>query len=64
MTILASIARDHGRAVLVVTHDTRLLEFADRSLYIENGALTHEERPGGKRVSAPRLNASCAGHPS
>ncbi len=46
MTILASIARDHGRAVLVVTHDTRLLEFADRVIYIEDGALTHEERPG------------------
>jgi len=46
MTILASIARDHGRAVLVVTHDTRLLEFADRILYIEDGALTHEEQPG------------------
>jgi putative ABC transport system ATP-binding protein len=46
MTILGNIARDHGRAVLVVTHDTRLLEFADRILYIEDGALTHEERPG------------------
>jgi putative ABC transport system ATP-binding protein len=46
MNILTSIARDHGRAVLVVTHDTRLLEFADRILYIEDGALTHEERPG------------------
>jgi putative ABC transport system ATP-binding protein len=45
MTILASIARNHGRAVLVVTHDTRLLEFADRILYIEDGALAHEERP-------------------
>ena len=46
MTILASIARAHGRAVLVVTHDTRLLEFADRILYIEDGALTHEDQPG------------------
>jgi putative ABC transport system ATP-binding protein len=46
MTILAGIARDHGRAVLVVTHDTRLLEFADRILYIEDGAITHEEKPG------------------
>jgi putative ABC transport system ATP-binding protein len=46
MTILASIARDHGRAVLVVTHDPRLLEFADRVLYIEDGAITHEEKPG------------------
>ena len=46
MTVLASIAHDHGRAVLVVTHDTRLLEFADRILYVEDGGLTHEERPG------------------
>ena len=46
MTILASIARAHGRAVLVVTHDTRLLEFAGRILYIEDGALTHEDQPG------------------
>jgi ABC-type lipoprotein export system ATPase subunit len=43
---LAGIARDHGRAVLVVTHDSRLLEFADRILYIEDGTLTYEEKPG------------------
>jgi len=55
MTILAGIARDHGRAVLVVTHDTRLLEFADRILYIEDGALTHEEeRP---KANVYRLRA-------
>jgi putative ABC transport system ATP-binding protein len=47
MKILASAARQHGRAVLVVTHDTRLLEFADRILYIEDGVLTHQERTGG-----------------
>jgi putative ABC transport system ATP-binding protein len=46
MTILADTAHEHGRAVLVVTHDTRLLEFADRILYIEDGALTREEAPG------------------
>ena len=45
MTILARAGRQHGRAVLVVTHDTRLLEFADRILCIEDGVLTHEERP-------------------
>jgi putative ABC transport system ATP-binding protein len=48
MTILADTAREHGRAVLVVTHDTRLLEFADRVLYIEDGALTHEQPQTGK----------------
>ena len=46
---------DHGRAVLVVTHDTRLLEFADRILYIEDGALTHEEQR--QRANVYRLRA-------
>jgi ABC-type siderophore export system fused ATPase/permease subunit len=44
---------DHGRAV--VTHDTRLLEFADRILYIEDGALTHEEQR--QRANVYRLRA-------
>jgi putative ABC transport system ATP-binding protein len=48
MTILARTARERNQAVLVVTHDTRLTEFADRILYIEDGVLTHEERPAGK----------------
>jgi hypothetical protein len=37
--------RTHRRSVLVVTHDTRLLEFADRIIYIEDGALNREEAP-------------------
>jgi len=44
MTILSTIARERNRAVLVVTHDARLLRFADRIIYIEDGTLTREER--------------------
>ncbi len=43
MTILSAIAKERGRAVLVVTHDPRLFGFADRILYIEDGSLTREE---------------------
>lgn len=43
MAILASIAKERKRAVLVVTHDPRLFGFADRILYIEDGSLTREE---------------------
>jgi putative ABC transport system ATP-binding protein len=50
MTILAKTAREQGRAVLVVTHDTRLLEFADRILYIEDGSLGDEQRPDSSKV--------------
>ncbi len=42
MTILSSIASEPGRAVLVVTHETRLLPFADRIHNIEDGRIVRE----------------------
>ncbi len=42
--ILSAIAKKQGRAVLVVTHDQRVFEFADRIIYIEDGVLTRDER--------------------
>jgi putative ABC transport system ATP-binding protein len=43
MTILSAIAKERGRAVLVVTHDPRLFEFADRIVHIEDGSVTREQ---------------------
>jgi putative ABC transport system ATP-binding protein len=48
MKILAGIAREQGRAVLIVTHDPRLLPFADRVVHIEDGRIVGEERGGAK----------------
>ena len=39
MMILHDIARDEGRTVLVVTHDPRVEEIADRILWLEDGTL-------------------------
>ena len=39
MMILHDIARDDGCAVLMVTHDPRVEEIADRILWLEDGAL-------------------------
>jgi putative ABC transport system ATP-binding protein len=47
MKILAEIAKEPGRAVLIVTHDPRLLQFADRVVHIEDGRITGEEPGGG-----------------
>jgi putative ABC transport system ATP-binding protein len=44
MAILSGIAKDPSRAVLVVTHDPRILPFADRIVRIEDGRLVGEER--------------------
>ncbi len=48
MKLLAGIPKDQGHGVLIVTHDPRLLTFADRVVHIEDGRIVHEERGGGK----------------
>jgi len=49
MAILAGIAKDRAHGVLVVTHDPRLLPFADRIIHIEDGNIVGEE-PGGTKL--------------
>ena len=51
MGILAAIAKDPGRGVLVVTHDPRLVPFADRIVHIEDGNIVREESGGAARKS-------------
>ncbi|MDQ0357894.1 putative ABC transport system ATP-binding protein [Rhodoplanes tepidamans] len=53
MTVLADIAKDPRRAVLVVTHDPRTLPFADRIVRIEDGRIVAEEA-GAHAGPAPR----------
>lgn len=40
MTLLAQSARERRKAVVVVSHDTRLREIADRIIWMEDGRLT------------------------
>jgi putative ABC transport system ATP-binding protein len=55
MTVLAQIARDSARGVLVVTHDPRILPFANRILHMEDGRIVGEEKsPGGVQPQVPR----------
>jgi len=44
MTLLADIAKSSERGVLVVTHDPRILPFANRIVRIEDGKIVGEER--------------------
>ena len=44
MALLAQIAKDPARAVLVVTHDPRIMPFADRIVRIEDGRIVGEDR--------------------
>jgi putative ABC transport system ATP-binding protein len=54
MTILAQIAKDPARGVLVVTHDPRIIPFADRIIHIEDGRITDEERGVANRIQSIR----------
>jgi putative ABC transport system ATP-binding protein len=43
MKLLAEVAREREHAVLIVTHDPRLLPFADRVVHIEDGRIIDEQ---------------------
>jgi putative ABC transport system ATP-binding protein len=49
MNILSGLAKDRNSAVLVVSHDSRVMSFADRIIYIEDGVLRDEE-PAASRT--------------
>jgi putative ABC transport system ATP-binding protein len=57
MALLAEIAKDSSRGVLVVAHDARILRFADRVVHIEDGCIV-----GDRRGDAARENhqSDCA----
>jgi putative ABC transport system ATP-binding protein len=44
MALLADVAKDTRRAVLVVTHDHRTLEYGDRMIRIEDGRIASRAR--------------------
>jgi putative ABC transport system ATP-binding protein len=51
--LLQRLAHQHGRAVVMVTHDPRVLAYGDRILHLEDGRLVREERPGNAAASVP-----------
>lgn len=51
--LLHKAARERGAMVLVVTHDNRLLPYADRVLHMEDGKMTSEDEPKKKIAPAP-----------
>jgi putative ABC transport system ATP-binding protein len=48
MTVLAEIAKDPARALFIVTHDPRIMPFADRILRIEDGRIVSDQRAGAR----------------
>ena len=55
MTVLAEIAKDPARAMFIVTHDPRIMPFADRILRIEDGRIVSDQRGGERSVTVRAL---------
>jgi putative ABC transport system ATP-binding protein len=43
MDLLSDLAHQQGRAVVIVTHDARVLAYGDRTVHIADGRITKEE---------------------
>jgi putative ABC transport system ATP-binding protein len=54
MRILAEAAHERGQAVLVVTHDPRIVPFADRIIHIEDGLLVDRPSADIERLRLPK----------
>jgi putative ABC transport system ATP-binding protein len=50
--LLQRLARVHGRAVVMVTHDPRVLSFGDRILHLEDGRIVREEKSVTRAMEA------------
>jgi putative ABC transport system ATP-binding protein len=62
MDLLQRLARERGRAVAIVTHDNRMLSYADRLVRMEDGRVVSDERPSqpGARDSERILEGAVA----
>jgi len=44
MQVLKKLARERGRAIVIVTHDNRMLGYGDRTVRLEDGRIVADER--------------------
>jgi putative ABC transport system ATP-binding protein len=51
--LLQRAAKEHGAAVICVTHDPRLEAYADRVIHIEDGVITDDRRTDAAPPSSP-----------
>lgn len=58
--LLQRLAHQHGRAVVMVTHDPRVLSYGDRILHLEDGRLAREERAPAHAGTQPFPTAHAA----
>jgi putative ABC transport system ATP-binding protein len=51
--LLQRAAKEHGAAVICVTHDPRLQAYADRVIHIEDGRILDDLRQSNDPLNSP-----------
>ena len=54
LDILSGLAKQNGRAVVIVTHDPRALDYCDRIIHIEDGRVLRQETHTAQEAFADR----------
>jgi len=62
MEMMSELAHKRDRAVVIVTHDSRVLRFADRIVKIEDGAIAGHSDPAEAEVPASHPSQSLPVH--
>jgi len=60
LAMMRDLAHAHDRAVVIVTHDPRLLEFADRIVTMEDGLITSSNQPHAEALLQSSASATSA----
>lgn len=63
MAVFRDLARSAKRAVVIVTHDSRILEFADRVVSVDDGRVTEQEARRPAPAAAAALSATLIRRP-
>ena len=59
--LLQRAAKEHGAAVICVTHDPRLEAYADRIIHIEDGRILDDRRTGPSQPAGPVSHTELVG---
>lgn len=62
--LLQRLAREHGRTVVMVTHDPRVLSFGDRIIHLEDGRILREEKNPARKMDGATFFAAAEARPS
>jgi putative ABC transport system ATP-binding protein len=57
LELLCELAHEQNRAVVIVTHDSRVIDLGDRLVHLEDGRISSVERLNNRLAAMPQARA-------